>query len=558
MKKKILSLLLCCMMAIGTLTGCNLFERDNQAYLTQIVAEIGDIKITKEEFINGYYNYGNTLIQNGSSQNEAVEETLEMLLQRGLLLKYVKSLAAKETTQNIEQQNYLYQLTNKEYNDAVKESWDYIDEQIKELALKIVPDIDDVFTNEEEREPDFDPETKFEPTIELEYVNEEWKIKRKVGDFENDESKLDVLDYQKPDFVSEVVMNKVWSQYIQSLRDTDAERGNTGKTEQQLLDAELKRVFEINLDNAYLTKFQESYENNYGYDKDGYLTTTNVQKILDKYISIYNANVEEYNLTPDSYYDNVTSTENRKNYLYYGSGERILEVQHILIKFDSDAISEIENDPYLTPAEKQSQIDYLKSPDGVVATLRDDKGYNTDTTMSVQELYDNIIMQLVKTADTIYTRGTEQYANYMAQEFNKLVYTYNQDEGIINSQFDYTIGSTSHSAMVDSFTDATRALYDNGNGYLGSVSGLVESEYGYHIIILNNVLTNIEPNTVDIKTLYDTKTSRSSVAEDNMLEYLLSQVLNGEYSSFENRVINTLKSGLTFKFYKSRYKDYLA
>ncbi len=554
MKKKLFSILLCFMLSIGVLTGCDTFKKDNQAYLSQVVARAGDVVITKEEFANGFYNYGNQLMQEGGTRKEAVKQTIEMLINRELLVNHIKTLAAKEVAK--EQKDYVYELTNKEYNAAVKESWSYIDEQVKEIALKYVENPEDIFKQEENtEEPKFKPETKFEAKLELVTVGEEQVIKRKAATFENDDAKLNILNYQKPDFTSQTIIDKAWKEYIQGLRETDAQRGSYGKTQTQLLQKELKRVFEVNLDNAYLTKFQTTYENNYGYDEEGKLTQQTIQNIINYYTRVYNANVEEFNVTEAGFFGNVTSTTNRKNYFYYGEGEKVLEVQHILVKFDEDKIKAIQEDPYLTTSEKESAVAALKTTSGTIATMRDEKGFETETKMSVQELYDNVIMGLVAQADSAFTRGTEAYANFMAEEFNKLIYAYNQDEGIMNAQFDYAIGSNKYSPMVESFTNASRDLYNNG--YLGAVSGIVESEYGYHIIILNNVLANIDPDIVDEKVLYGMKTSRSAVAEDNYLEYILGQLSSEEYTSYETRVLNSLKSGLKQTYYKSAYKDYL-
>lgn len=554
MKKKLFSILLCFMLSIGVLTGCDTFKKDNQAYLSQVVARAGDVVVTKEEFANGFYNYGNQLMQEGSTRKEAVKQTIEMLINRELLVNHIKTLAAKEEAK--EQKDYVYELTNKEYNAAVKESWNYIDEQVKEIALKYVENPEEIFKQEENSdEPKFKPETKFEAKLELVTVSGQQIIRRKVATFENDDTKLNILNYQKPDFTSQTIIDKAWKEYIQGLRETDAQRGGYGKTQTQLLQKELKRVFEVNLDNAYLTKFQTTYENNYGYDEEGKLTQQTIQNIINYYTRVYNANVEEFNVTEAGFFGNVTSTTNRKNYFYYGEGEKVLEVQHILVKFDEDKIKAIQEDPYLTTNEKESAVAALKTTSGTIATMRDEKGFETETKMSVQELYDNVIMGLVAQADSAFTRGTEAYANFMAEEFNKLIYAYNQDEGIMNAQFDYAIGSNKYSPMVESFTDASRDLYNNG--YLGAVSGIVESEYGYHIIILNNVLANIDPNIVDEKVLYGMKTSRSAVAEDNYLEYILGQLSSEEYTSYETRVLNSLKSGLKQTYYKSAYKDYL-
>ena len=48
-----------------------------------------------------------------------------------MLLDYVRKEAAKEEAKaTLEQEDYYYALTNKEYNDAVREAWDYIDGKV--------------------------------------------------------------------------------------------------------------------------------------------------------------------------------------------------------------------------------------------------------------------------------------------------------------------------------------------------------------------------------------------------------------------------------------------
>ena len=113
-------------------------------------------------------------------------------------------------------------------------------------------------------------------------------------------------------------------------------------SDKAVLNRELDRVFKTSLENAYLTKFQTSYTNSFG-TENGYLTGATTQAILDKYIAMYNANKEEYEIDSASFYKNVVDTSNRKNYVFYGYSEDIIEVHHILIKFANDS-SEYEND----------------------------------------------------------------------------------------------------------------------------------------------------------------------------------------------------------------------
>ena len=135
------------------------------------------------------------------------------------------------------------------------------------------------------------------------------------------------------------------------------------------------------------------------------------------------------------------------------------------------------------------------------------------------------------------------------------MYKYNEDGGILNAQFDYSIGSNGTSSMVEPFTNASIELYNLG--YAGAISDIVESSYGYHIILYTNKLANIDIGALDLEMLSQIKLSTSTVEEDNMLEYVYGLVKNSAYSTYESNLIATLEAGQTYTYYKSVYKDLL-
>ena len=96
MKKKIACLVLLMFCVITVLSGCNLFVTNYDLYLNQVVAQTSillanneekTITITKEELVNGYYNYAETLTnQYGYSYEDALNYVLDLLVQRKILL----------------------------------------------------------------------------------------------------------------------------------------------------------------------------------------------------------------------------------------------------------------------------------------------------------------------------------------------------------------------------------------------------------------------------------------------------------------------------------------
>ena len=72
-----------------SVAGCALFERDVEYYNNLVVATIGnDIKITKKELISGFNNFGYRYVtEQGMTQKDAMEETLNMLIDREIMVE---------------------------------------------------------------------------------------------------------------------------------------------------------------------------------------------------------------------------------------------------------------------------------------------------------------------------------------------------------------------------------------------------------------------------------------------------------------------------------------
>ena len=125
MKKKVFSLLLCLVMCVSVLSGCNLFGRDDEAFFNAVVAEINyqysigtdersyTETITKRDLWNAYYSYGHNYVESAGSQEEAVELTLDGLINRRLMITEVERYykAAGEEVLNDAEKTYLWEET---------------------------------------------------------------------------------------------------------------------------------------------------------------------------------------------------------------------------------------------------------------------------------------------------------------------------------------------------------------------------------------------------------------------------------------------------------------
>ena len=125
MKKKVFSLVLCLVMCASVLAGCNLFGRDLETYYNTVVAQINYEysigaenfsyveDITKRDLINAYNSYGYSYTQNGYSQEDAVEMTLDTLINRSLMITEVERYykEAGEELLNDAEKTYLWEET---------------------------------------------------------------------------------------------------------------------------------------------------------------------------------------------------------------------------------------------------------------------------------------------------------------------------------------------------------------------------------------------------------------------------------------------------------------
>ena len=123
--------------------------------------------------------------------------------------------------------------------------------------------------------------------------------------------------------------------------------------------------------------------------------------------------------------------------------------------------------------------------------------------------------------------------------------------------------------MVDEFNEAARALYNNGNGQIGDISGMVESTYGVHILIYLGPVENLF-NVTDIDTfsLTDatgdelaaniqkiTSTPLSVLNTKTMFDLVYEKLMKDNVSMLEMLNLNTLKADTKITKYPSHYSD---
>ena len=573
MKRKFAILLVFCFSVLSILTGCNLFDTNNYAALSSTVATNGDVTITREQLINAYnaggYYYASIY---GLSQEDAFKRIINELVDDAYYTLEVED--AVSTVDN-------YKLTSQDYSDVVRSVWDYVNQGMSTYLTetKKVFDIEDVtIEGEEEADPEFKPQAQYESKFELledgriAYIEpQDTNEHRLIADIDSDEAALEYAQ-TRYNYSREIhggnqdLKNIVWKKYMAALKSGQSNYNYEDMSDTAVFGREVKRLFDAVLKSTKQTKYQNEtvLSANFTYDAtiDRYiLNDTTLGKMVDYYKETYESNYNFHAQAQTQFYKDVTNSSNRGNYVYFGnkSEETLITCSHILIKLSETQttdMSSIESNKMYQGSAKESAIYNIRKPENTYAQERSlTTGQNIEgSTISVADLYSQVL-SAVENQSTIEKK---------VEAFNSYLYKYNVDPGIINAQFDYVVG-TETSAMVESFTDAVRGLYDNGNGEVGSVTMVYEdnSSYkGYHIIIYTGTLDNAygslpELNSLTSDNIYDTlsgiKTSLSY--GETMFEFVYDKVVKDSFSTYKSNLIKSRINGTETVYVVSNYSD---
>ena len=578
--KTIMSVFAVCIMAFS-FAGCSLIELNTAKFYDQKVALYNnEISVNTRELINGYYNFGNANFDNSSTPTlQGVESTIEQLLNRKIL---VEALEKGDKENGVPQ----VKLTTAQFNAAWQSVYDYINEEVTTLENELRDDENDPFVDGSEGEEDTTTEeseedaykaeyTPYEPTYkyengELVKVNEtsyaynetENTITKqeKPGEVENvsidvygissDELK-DKTFAQKAKLAYENFVKNYWeatdserdvnsssntsysdralSKYIDNLK--QAENGlNKSTVKEEIFLREVERLYEVYYENQLLTAYQEYYTMN---------DTITKEMVLSRYTSLAKAQQELYSANTTAY---VSAMQNNAASMYYQSGSSDwFKVSHILISYSDTQSSMLDNLETQLSAGKISLERYnaevQKIKDNVVATDRE-----TGDTYSVSQLLEKLQGELY---------GKDSYTKLAI--FKDYIYRFNMDGGVTNAEACYYIPTDSaNDQMVEEFADASREIRKSGQ--VGTISGIVESEHGFHIIIYLGERTPL-PVDGTISLLDLDNFLLNPLNNKTMLDKVIEQISISNYSAHESSLLSQIKSGKEIVYYRSVYEN---
>ena len=119
--KKFTTLFICLLMIFTcAMTGCASFSIDKVKYYNEVLAKVGDEHITRYDLLSAYNNYGKSYYstQLGQSDEEALQSTLDLLIDREVMYQYAV------------ENDDLYRPTAYQVNEIVKSIFTSLDSQM--------------------------------------------------------------------------------------------------------------------------------------------------------------------------------------------------------------------------------------------------------------------------------------------------------------------------------------------------------------------------------------------------------------------------------------------
>lgn len=518
--KKFLSLI--CMtliMCACVLSGCSLFGNDPKAYYDQIVAQVTltngmVVEISMRELIYGYNTYGS---EYGSNKKEAVDKVITDLINKKAFLA---SSQAKS-----------YALTPNEQNQVLVDVYKAINDQIATYEKEYM-------TEEGIKAEDFQTEESEKGVVYEAY--EESITLNDQGEFEKT-NKTETKEVANPgefaftSMAEEKVKNEGLKRYFKTLRESARVTGEENLSNDALLKAEIKRLKQVYTESKIIEKAQEAY----------LLSENSVdainEKIVAKYKSLFNSEKIKYTIASEEL--TVESVEGLKYYFDSNVSSNFFKVEHILIPYSETQKAEIEE--YKTAvSEGQVTADFQSAfADFLTTQIEIEPRDSVTGNREGEAKTPSEILAEIKNAFIGKTDAEK------AEIFLKYQYMYSSDETSVKSEKSLTIPvDTKLDTMVKEFASASREIRQNG---VSSLSDIVLTEYGYHIIMYVGDCQGIVSSTDEINesnaqsmlvNLYNAKTR---AGHNKSIYHTIYETVVVSDANFETYYYNPIASGLT-------------
>ena len=554
--KKFLSLAFICLISFSfILTGCNLFPTNQANYISAPIvtfqtAEGENIKIDKEDLITAFNSYGAELVNSyGYSIKDAIDATIEVLINREVML-----LEAERTITL--GNGDLNEIWDDAYDTIISNLSTYEELVIEQWKLNVPSTLDE----EEESETAYTP---YKPQAEIDLQDGKYVIKllntntstnQNVDLYYNEgeeiTSLVNTVNERLNNSTNKDVLTEAKRQYVEALKESEEGR-NLSTNSDEVFAREVERIYEAVKDNKYIELYSEKLQG------DNDIANITLSQVLRKLTADMLSSYTKYTLNATQFdTDMLDSRENvdyvvNNNYFY---------VNHILLKYDESSTTYLDE---LETLYKNGTISEKAYNDALEVEAEKIKAKNIqtgeETNLSPMDIYNELVGLMTGKSDEAKTRTFKDY-----------IYTYNEDTGNMNADYCYVIGKDS-SRMVDTFTETSRKLWDNGKGEYGAIDYCV-SEYGVHIIFyagpVTNAFTISDPDNFNLNTdnidelteIVNTlkNTYLNAFNNKTLFDKVYEELATDSYTIFETMNLDVLKKEIkNLTIHISNYQDLL-
>ena len=518
-------------MCMTVLTGCNLFGTDLETYYNTVVATINysyelngetieeSENVTKRELITAYKSYGQDYVNNyGYTQQEAIEATLDTILNRKLMIKDVEVDAKRNNVAlfNERETSYLWQSTYDAFYDnlltyynevlGIEEDEESTDEEVTGVYTRYNPNATYyTYTDSEGRLQYGVKKTTSVATVSGEYTP--MYLDDVAYDYEYQKDGVYIFKELIYDTIKAYTTDTQWqsalNRYISTVRDNysyvDFE------DDDEVFYFELDRIYDIVRDNYCIEKYEEIYNRQAENGSD--LTGVRIRNILEYYqgevLSDYYTYVNDLTTFETDMLSTSTNVQyipssNTTNYFYVG----VIELNFKTGQETPADLEEEVNSGKIDAGDENYQTRLNAIYNAVYADIKSETtGQSTGNRISAQSLLDeikdlmdneeykyldyNTVINNSQKVDEIladygysregltnseieeivqkYVDAENQETEYArADEFIKYYYYYNDDTTFQNSDKTSVFGISSTGEVIynDTFSDAQNDAFD--------------------------------------------------------------------------------------------------
>ena len=547
--KKFSALLICLLMLITcSFAGCATFSVNKVKYYNEVLATVDETKITRFDLLSAYNSYGNSYFvqQQGQSEQEALNSTLDLLIDRELMYQYAKD------------NEVLYRPTAYQINEVIIEMFSSLDSQMDNYvkSAKTILNIEekeDVETEETSNETAYTLDSyHYSPRAFVKYNEETGKYYIEynydaVAEPETYDCILGELNRTYlTNFTNSNILNVLKTEYFKQYEEKlNIEEGkNTTQIlnkarslfatdlinyEFYLRDANGK-AYDKTTENLFTRYFERTYHNSI---KSQYLENvrTHYLKNEELKISLIESNFKDLmDLNYSAYNDNHSAYKskmkdigtNADDVLYHpNTDSQFGYFVHTLISFDSIKSQLSSLDEYKGEDKDEKRADFIKT-----VSI---KPRNAETGLVDEDAVAVNIADILKEYEDIRTATYDKQEDKLAAFIN-FMFKYTGDTATLSAGMPYVVGTNGNSAMEQAFTDEAVYLMENGSAgnmsvaNINNIDDMCVTSYGIHLLYYVGDVNSFDINYADIDNVY--------IQNDD--------IENLEHLNLYNKIINPL------------------